>query len=147
MFPKVYAFRSSLNSSGIALLGTDSSHPTKCLDELVMPLKIDSRSPDASYFATESLAMSITIHVPWVLRDCCDGASELSLPASSVHAALEQIEQRHPALYRSICDETGSVRRHVNLFVNLAHIREYDGLDTALVPGDTLTILPAVSGG
>ena len=91
--------------------------------------------------------MTITIHVPAVLRGCCEGASELSLSAPSVRAALEQIERSHPALYRSICDETGTVRRHVNLFVNAEHVCDREGLDTALVPGDVLTILPAVSGG
>jgi molybdopterin converting factor small subunit len=91
--------------------------------------------------------MTITVHVPGVLRGCCAGASELTLSAPSVRAALEHIEQKHPALYRSVCDETGAVRRHVNLFVNSAHVRDREGLDTALVPGDILTILPAVSGG
>jgi molybdopterin converting factor small subunit len=91
--------------------------------------------------------MTITIHLPAALRECCDGASELSLSAPSVRAALEQIERSHPSLYRSVCDETGAVRRHVNLFVNTSHVRDRDGLDTALVPGDVLTILPAVSGG
>jgi sulfur-carrier protein len=71
----------------------------------------------------------------------------LSLSAPSVRAALEQIERKHPALYCSICDETGTVRRHVNLFVNTSHMRDLEGLDTALVAGDMLTILPAVSGG
>ena len=46
-----------------------------------------------------------------------------------------------------VCDETGAVRRHVNLFVNTDHVRDRDGLDTALVPGDEIIILPAVSGG
>ncbi len=91
--------------------------------------------------------MTITIHVPAVLRGCCEGASELSLSAPSVRAALEQIERSHPSLYRSICDETGTVRRHVNLFVNSSHVRDREGVDTALVPGDVITILPAVSGG
>jgi molybdopterin converting factor small subunit len=91
--------------------------------------------------------MTITIHVPAALRACCQGASKLSLSAPSVRGALEQIEQSHPALYRSICDETGTVRRHVNLFVNTSDVRDREGLDTALVPGDVLTILPAVSGG
>jgi molybdopterin converting factor small subunit len=50
-------------------------------------------------------------------------------------------------LYRSVCDETGKVRAHVNLFVNTTHVRDREGLDTALVPGDVITILPAVSGG
>jgi MoaD family protein len=91
--------------------------------------------------------MTITIHVPAVLRAYCGGAAELSLSAPSVRAALEQIEQRYPSLYRSVCDETGRVRRHVNLFVNTANVRDGEGLDTALAAGDVLTILPAVSGG
>ena len=91
--------------------------------------------------------MSVTIHVPGVLRQYCGGALELSLPASSLRDALEQIERRHPALYRCVCDETGAVRRHVNVFVNADHMRDRDGLDTALVAGDVIAILPAVSGG
>jgi len=91
--------------------------------------------------------MTITIQLPGVLRGCCAGARELSLSAPSVRAALEEIERSQPALYRSICDETGAVRRHVNLFVNTSHVREREGLDTALAPGDVITILPAVSGG
>ena len=91
--------------------------------------------------------MTISIHLPGVLRGCCAGAAELSLSASTVRAALLEIERTYPELYRSVCDETGSVRRHVNVFVNKVHMRDHDGLDTALVPGDVITILPAVSGG
>ena len=91
--------------------------------------------------------MAITIYIPGVLRACCKGISELSLSAASVRAALEQIERSHPTLYGSICDETGAVRRHVNLFVNTSHLRDLEGIDTRLAPGDIITILPAVSGG
>ncbi len=92
-------------------------------------------------------ATTITVSVPAELRPCCEGAAELALPAESVRAALEQLERRHPSLHRNICDETGRLRRHVNLFVNTSHVRDREGLDTALAPGDVLTILPAVSGG
>ena len=91
--------------------------------------------------------MTVTIRVPGPLRDYCEGASELLLSAPSVRAALAQLESRHPSLYRSVCDETGAVRRHIGLFVNTSHVRDREGLDTALVPGDVVTILPAVSGG
>jgi sulfur-carrier protein len=91
--------------------------------------------------------MSITIQLPSALRACCQGATEIKLSAPSVRAALEQIERSYPSLYRSVCDETGAVRRHVNLFVNSSHVRDREGLDTVLVAGDVLTILPAVSGG
>ncbi len=87
------------------------------------------------------------IQIPAALRNCCQGARELFVSAPSVRAALEQLERSHPALYRSLCDETGAVRRHVNVFVNTSSIRDREGLDTVLVPGDIITILPAVSGG
>lgn len=88
-----------------------------------------------------------SIFVPGLLRDCCGGAAELPTSAASVRRALEQMEAEFPALYRSVCDETGRVRRHVNLFVNADDIRDLDGLDSALAAGDVLTILPAISGG
>ncbi len=91
--------------------------------------------------------LTITIHVPATLRDCCEGASKLLLSASSVRVVLEELERLYPSLYRSICDETGKVRRHVNLFVNTSHVRDLEGLNTALAPGDAVTILPAISGG
>lgn len=91
--------------------------------------------------------MTITVRVPPALRAYSNGAAEVSLSATSVRAALAELERSHPALYGSVCDETGAVRRHVNLFVNTSHIRDREGLDTALGPGDVVTILPAVSGG
>jgi len=50
-------------------------------------------------------------------------------------------------LYRNICDETGRVRRHLNVFVNADNVRDLDGIDTKLMSGDLVTILPAISGG
>ena len=91
--------------------------------------------------------MSVTIHMPSMLRVYCGGASTLSLSAPTVREALQWLETNQPALYRCVCDETGAVRRHVNLFVNSYNIRDYEGLDMSLKPGDILTILPAVSGG
>ena len=90
---------------------------------------------------------AVTIYVPTPLRAYSGGASELFLSVESVRAALEELERNHPALHRSVCDETGAVRRHINLFVNTSHVRDREGLDTALVPGDVVTILPAISGG
>ena len=89
----------------------------------------------------------ITVFVPGPLRDCCAGAAELVVPGTNLRAILAEIEQVHPALHRSICDDAGAVRRHINLFVNSDHMRDRDGLNTALAPGDEVFILPAVSGG
>ena len=89
----------------------------------------------------------ITVHVPGPLRTYCAGAEQLAISARTVRAALEDLEQRQSALYRNVCDETGTLRRHLNVFVNADNVRDLDGIDTALEPGDVVTILPAVSGG
>jgi molybdopterin converting factor small subunit len=91
--------------------------------------------------------MPVSVQIPPVLRHECGGARELSLSASTVRAALDHLKRDYPALYRNVCDETGAVRRHVNLFVNNAFLHQREGLDTALAAGDVLTIMPAVSGG
>jgi molybdopterin converting factor small subunit len=91
---------------------------------------------------------TVTVHVPPPLRYEVGGAAQLELrAAASVRALLLELERAHPLLHRNVCDETGRVRRHVNLFVNSTNILYREGLETPLVPGDAVTILPAVSGG
>lgn len=92
-------------------------------------------------------APTITIHVPGPLRTYCAGAAQLSIVAQTVRAALEDLERSQSALYRNVCDETGALRRHLNVFVNSDNVRDLNGVDTTLAPGDVVTILPAVSGG
>ena len=92
-------------------------------------------------------APNITLHVPGQLREYCAGAAQLAISAPTVRAALEDLERSQFDLYRNVCDETGTLRRHLNVFVNADNVRDLDGIDTTLAPGDVLTILPAVSGG
>jgi molybdopterin synthase sulfur carrier subunit len=98
-------------------------------------------------FAVAEPAPTITIHVFGQLREYCAGASELLVSARTVRAVLEQLERDEPLLYRNLCDETGSVRRHLNVFVNTENARDLNGVDTTLADGDVVTFLPAVSGG
>ena len=90
---------------------------------------------------------TLSVRIPTALRDCCGGASQITASGSNVGALLEQIEREHPALYRSVCNETGAVRQHINVFVNNDSVRDGAGLATPLSAGDVVTILTAVSGG
>ena len=92
-------------------------------------------------------APTVIIHVFGQLRTYCAGKSQLSVSAHTVRAALEDLERSQSALYRNLCDETGKVRKHLNVFVNSDNVRDLNGVDTALASGDVVTILPAVSGG
>ncbi|MGE3311391.1 MAG: MoaD/ThiS family protein [Limisphaerales bacterium] len=95
----------------------------------------------------ESPSVRVTVSVPTPLRERCAGASEIVLEASDIRSVLAGLERKHPALHGCVCDETGAVRRHINLFVNTQHMRDCGGLDTSLAAGDVITIMTAVSGG
>ena len=101
---------------------------------------------DKLHFSVDP-APTITIYLPAPLRTYCAGATQLSIEARTVRDALEVLERSQAALYRNICDETGTVRRHLNVFVNSDNTRDLKGLDTTLTAGDEVTIVPAVSGG
>lgn len=91
--------------------------------------------------------MTVTIEVPTLLRAEIGGAREVSVSASTVRGAFEELRRDHRNLYRGICEETGAVRPHIGVFVGMDHIRDLDGLDTPLKPDDVITVFPAVSGG
>ena len=92
-------------------------------------------------------APTITLFVTGQLRTYCEGATELLISAATVRALLEDLERSQFALYRNVCDETGRLRPHLNVFVNSNNVRDLDGVDTTLAQGDVVTFLPAVSGG
>src|SRR6185369_5451310 len=42
-------------------------------------------------------AITVTVQIPGSLRDCCAGAAELGLSATSLRGVLDELERRHPA--------------------------------------------------
>jgi molybdopterin synthase sulfur carrier subunit len=44
-------------------------------------------------------------------------------------------------------DDSGQIRRFVNVFVNGQNVRDGQGLDTRLASGDEVGIIPAMAGG
>ena len=89
----------------------------------------------------------VTVFVPAPLRQYCGNASELTVSADSVGQVLGEMARTQPQLYRNVCDETGAIRRHLNVFVNDENVRDLEGVATKLKREDVVTILPAVSGG
>jgi molybdopterin synthase sulfur carrier subunit len=90
---------------------------------------------------------TVTLYLPEPLRTYGGGLAELPVSARTVQGVLDDLERTRPVLYRNVCDETGAVRRHLNIFVNADNVRDLAGLDSTLKAGDVITIVPAVSGG
>jgi len=103
--------------------------------------------PAAGSRPEPATAAAVTLRLPAALRADGGDPAHVRIEAASVADLLAELARLHPALHRAICDETGAVRRHLNLFVNTTHIRDRDGLGTRLAPGDEVILLPAVSGG
>ena len=91
--------------------------------------------------------MSVRVRIPTPLQSATDGAAELNLDALNVEAVLSELETRYPAIRGRLRDESGALRRFVNLYVNGEDVRFLTGLDTNLKSGDELSIVPAVAGG
>lgn len=98
---------------------------------------------------TISDSKTVEVRIPGMLRDYCHDNSVIAVAPGTVGSALKQLKQEHFALYVSICDETDTVRQHINVFVNSDFVRARTpvGLGTAVAAGDVLTIWTAVSGG
>lgn len=89
----------------------------------------------------------VSVRIPTPLRKLSADRDELQIEASSVSALIEELEKECPGMKDRLCDESGNVRRFINLYVNNEDIRFLDGSDTELKDGDTVSIIPAIAGG
>ena len=91
--------------------------------------------------------MSVIVRVPTTLRTLTAGESEVSVVGDTVADVIESLESAHPGFKERILDESGELRRFVNVFVSDDDVRFMDGLATPVPEGETLSIVPAVAGG
>jgi sulfur-carrier protein len=91
--------------------------------------------------------MPVRVRVPTPLRKYTQGADEVSAQGSNIRAVVEDLESNYPGIKERICDETGKIRRFVNVYVNGDDIRFLQNLETSLKEGDNISIVPAIAGG
>ena len=91
--------------------------------------------------------MTVRVRVPTPLRKFTNGADEISAQGNTVRVLVEDLERKFPGIKERICDETGKIRRFVNVYVNGDDIRFLQNLDTSLKDGDNISIVPAIAGG
>ena len=76
-----------------------------------------------------------------------DGASEVPAAGGDLGSSIQDLEARHPGLRERLLDDSGQLRRFVNVYVNDEDVRFLDGLGTPLPEGAQVSIIPAVAGG
>jgi sulfur-carrier protein len=86
--------------------------------------------------------------VPGALRAEAGGEGRLLVGADgSLRAVLDEIGRRWPRLERRLRDETGALRRYVNVYVDGEDCRRSGGLDTPVPAAAEIQVLPSVAGG
>ena len=73
--------------------------------------------------------------------------TEGEVPGTTLREVLDELDRRHPGFASYIVDETGRLRRHVNIFVGDEPIRDRAHLGDPVSPTDRVFILQALSGG
>ena len=89
----------------------------------------------------------IKVRIPTPLRPLTKGQGEVEVTAASIVDLIDTLNAAYPGIKARLCDESGELRRFVNIYVNEEDIRFLKGKDTSLKPGDEVSIVPAIAGG
>jgi molybdopterin synthase sulfur carrier subunit len=91
--------------------------------------------------------VSVIVRIPTPLRKITADQDRVSADGASVAECIASLEASHPGIKERLCDESGEIRRFVNIYVNGEDVRFLQGLATPLKDGDEVSIVPAVAGG
>jgi len=95
----------------------------------------------------DSLRLSIIVRIPTPLRKLTNEQDIVSGDGETLAACIDGLEAQYPGLKDRLLDETGELRRFVNIYINGEDVRFAQGVQTPLKGGDEVSIVPAVAGG
>ena len=81
------------------------------------------------------------------MRPISGGASTVQVDGATLGEVLRNLEAAHPGFGERLFDESGALRKFVNVFVADDDVRYLQGLDTPVPANETVSIIPAVAGG
>jgi molybdopterin synthase sulfur carrier subunit len=144
------AFIEPLNLSGAATtrrIGTAAQYPSGSVPD--QRARGDERStlggipdPEGRVFG-----MAVTIRIPTTMRPLTGGERQVTRDPGSLSDVIKALDAAHPGMGDRLLDESGDLRKFVNVFVADDDVRYLDGLATAVDDGVTVSIIPAVAGG
>ena len=91
--------------------------------------------------------MSVEVRIPTPLRRVTNGQEKASVEGNNLIEIIDALESQHPGIKERMCDDDGSLRHFVNIYVNGEDVRFLNGLETEINTGDEVNIVPAVAGG
>jgi adenylyltransferase/sulfurtransferase len=88
------------------------------------------------------------IHIPTPLRQFAGKQATVTVDATTVGQALDELTVVHPELKKHLYSEEGKLRAFVNVYLNDEDIRYLSEKEnTAVKESDSLSIIPSIAGG
>jgi molybdopterin synthase sulfur carrier subunit len=91
--------------------------------------------------------MPVLVRIPTPLRRVTNGAGEVHAHGSTVTELIDDLERQFPGLRERLVEESGELRRFINIYVNEEDIRFLAGKATGIKDGDQVSFVPAIAGG
>lgn len=91
--------------------------------------------------------MAVKVRIPTPLQKLTKDQAEVSVSAKNVKELLDNLDRQYPGMKDRLCDESGKIRRFVNLYLNEEDVRFLKQEATPLKDGDEVSIVPAIAGG
>ncbi len=91
--------------------------------------------------------MAIKVRIPTPLMKLTDNQSEVSAEGETISEIINNLEIQFNGIKDRICEENGSPRRFINIYINEEDIRFLEGEETRVKDGDEISIIPAIAGG
>lgn len=91
--------------------------------------------------------MAVKVLIPSNLRTLTGDQAQVQMDGATLGECLKALDQQFPGIGERLCEESGEIRRFVNIYVNGDDVRFLDGTSTALKAGDEVSIVPAMAGG
>jgi len=95
----------------------------------------------------ESMRLTVIVRIPTPLRKLTDDKDVVAGDGETLIECIDGLDRQYPGLKERLVDETGELRRFVNIYVNGEDVRFAQGVNTPLQGGDEVSIVPAVAGG
>ena len=91
--------------------------------------------------------MSVIVRIPTPLRKLTQNKPEVEVNGNNIELLIDDLDANYPGIKERIYDESDSIRRFVNIYLNDEDIRFLEGKSTAVNDGDEVSIIPAIAGG
>jgi sulfur-carrier protein len=91
--------------------------------------------------------MTVSVRVPTILRSYTGGVAVVTAEPGTVREVIARLDAAFPGIGGRLLDDSGQLRRFVNVYVGDEDVRLAQGLDTDVPPGGQVSVIPAVAGG